>query len=233
MKKYLSTFCVLAALSAGTALADPATTTTDTTTTTTPNTVAAPATTTDTSTTQNTATTPTTVNTTNTVTTPSTSTTTTTAATPSNPQKQDAETIKILMVIDDNELNAAKAALKKTKNSAVKKYAEKMEKDHSKNMKATVKIMKDENITPNTSDKSLSLESDGKKEMEKLDTLNDKAFDTAYIEDMINGHTQVLQILDVQLIPNTTNSKLLKQLKDMRKTVEHHLEMAKDTQKQL
>lgn len=149
-----------------------------------------------------------------------------------NPEKIDGQAIKILMVIDDNEIGAAKEVLKKTSHPDVKKFAESMKTAHGKHIKETKKLSKDIKVDPKTSDQSLAIETDGKNISEQLESLEDKDLDKAYIDAMVNGHQAALQAID-DLINEASNPHLVSFLKSTRETVAKHLQSAQDLQKQM
>jgi putative membrane protein len=151
------------------------------------------------------------------------------STTTTNQQQQDGQIVQTLMVIDMNEINAAKEALKKSTNASVKKFAKDMESSHTRNLDQTKKL----GVTPVSSDKSMALQKKGQMDLTQLMGATGKNFDVAYITAMVNGHQEVLAMIDSDLMRNTTNPKLLNQLKATRAVVAHHLEMAKDIQKNL
>src|SRR5437868_1762450 len=53
---------------------------------------------------------------------------------------QDHDALALLAALDQNEINAAKEALKKSKDPQVREFAKSMEKDHGANLKATQKL---------------------------------------------------------------------------------------------
>ncbi len=148
-------------------------------------------------------------------------------------QKSDAQTLKTMMIIDDNEVNAAWLALKKSQNADVKKFAQQMIHEHVQNIKQAKKIMLDTKIYPVVSDQSIALETDGKNELDKLSGLQGKDFDSAYMAAMVDGHKKVASLLTDTLIPKASNPQLASFLKSTNAMVSHHLEMAEQTQKQL
>lgn len=143
--------------------------------------------------------------------------------------QQDGQVVQTLMVIDMNEINAAKEALKKSTNPSVKKFAKEMEASHNSNLEKAKKL----GIAPVSSDKTMALQKKGQTDMTQLMALNDKSFDAVYITAMVNGHQEVLAIIDSDLLRNTNNPKLIQLLKSTRSVVEHHLQMAKEIQKKL
>lgn len=151
-----------------------------------------------------------------------------------NPQNQkDGEILAVLVVVNKNEIAAANEALKKSSSPAVKKYAEMLKKEHTKNLKQTMAVSKKTGIAPVETDKTNSLKEEGKKELDNLSTLNNKEFDKAYIDAMVNGHTKVLETLDDDLIKNASNAALKKQLLATRPHIVAHLNEAKKLQQKL
>ncbi len=148
-------------------------------------------------------------------------------------QKSDGQIIKTIMVIDDNELDAAHLALKKSTNAEVKKFAQVMVDQHSQNIKQVKKIMNETKIYPLTSDKSLALETDGKNLMDKLTGLQGNDFDVEYIKAMVDGHKKASSLLLDELIPKVSNPKLMNFVKSTSTMVSNHLKMAEQTQKQM
>ena len=146
---------------------------------------------------------------------------------------KEGEIFEIMMEVDKNEIAAAKLALSKTANPAVKKLAEMMINDHTKHLEATKKLSQRLGITPVPSEKSSELKDKGKITAEKLSTLEKRQFDMAYTLAMVKGHSEVLKMLDEEAIPNASNPELSKLLQETRATVAHHLQMAQQTLKQL
>lgn len=148
-------------------------------------------------------------------------------------QRQDGKIIEMITVIDNNEINEANEALKRSSNDGVKDFAQTMVKDHSQNLQDAKDLSQKINIQLVTSDKSQALTQKGKQGLQKLSNLPEKRFDMAYINAMVVGHTAVLKAIDEQLLPKASNADLVSFLKTTRETVQHHLDMAKDIQKQL
>jgi len=64
-------------------------------------------------------------------------------------------------------------------------------------------------------------------ELAALAPLDGEKFASAYIETMIKGHTEVLGMIDNQLLKNAANAELKKHLTETRGHVANHLEAAK------
>lgn len=159
------------------------------------------------------------------------STTSTTTNAPS-PTQSDAQILKIIMVVNTNEVNAGKLAEGKATNSDVKNFAKKMQADHSKNLKDAEKLANKLNIKPEDSDTSNDLQKQGQEEGDKLAATDPTKFDQDYMDAMVNGHKKVLDMLD-NTIPNTKNPDLVKFLKATRNKVEQHYKLAQEVSKKI
>jgi len=113
----------------------------------------------------------------------------------------------------------------------VKAFAETMIRDHTAvNDKATA-LAKKINLTPEPSDTSKSLKSDGDKMLAKLKGMHGAEFDKAYIDNEVAYHESVINALDKTLLPNTKNAELKSVLESGRPIFISHLEHAKTLQK--
>ena len=146
------------------------------------------------------------------------------------PPPTDAQIAMIAVTANSVDIDAAKMTRQKTSNKAVKEFAETMVRDHTAvNAKATA-LVKKLGVTPEESDTSRSLRSDGDKKMAELKTMTGAEFDKAYIDNEVNYHEAVLSVLDKTLIPNTKNAELKSLLESARPIFVSHLEHAKKLQ---
>jgi len=153
-------------------------------------------------------------------------------ATAETTTSKDPEIVAFMVVLNKNEIAAADLTKQKTVNKDVKKYAALMSKEHNKNLSDIEKLSKKQNIKPVDSDMVVSLQDKGKEELNTLNALVDKAYDTAYIDAMVKGHTDALANID-SFLKEVTNPKLKTYLKDTRSHVKHHLAKAEVIQKEL
>jgi putative membrane protein len=84
-----------------------------------------------------------------------------------------------------------------------------------------------DNITAADSDLSQKIDQQNQETMTKLQGLNGKEFDQAYVQAMVDGHQQVLDTLENQLIPAAQDPGLKAQLEKEQKVVQTHLDHAK------
>jgi len=149
------------------------------------------------------------------------------------PAPTDPQIAMIAVTANSVDIDTAKMAKQKTSNKAVKEFADTMVRDHTAvNSKATA-LAKKLGVTPEESDTSKSLKSDGDKKMAELKAMTGTEFDKAYIDNEVNYHEAVLGVLDKTLIPNTKNMELKSLLESARPIFVSHLEHAKKLQASL
>lgn len=140
--------------------------------------------------------------------------------------KKDGEILEILIVVNNNEIAAAKEAIKKASTPAVKEYAQMLETQHEQNLAQTMDVVKTTGIKPVPSALSTSMKKDGKKELKKLQSLSNQDFENTYIEAMVKGHIMVIGIMDTNLLKNVSNESLKNHLMATRPHLEDHLKQA-------
>jgi putative membrane protein len=150
------------------------------------------------------------------------------AAAPTDPQ------IAMIAVTADNvDIDAAKLAASKTSNPKVKDFANLMIRDHTSVNKKATALAKKLKITPEESETSRSLKSDGDKTLEKLRGLSGAEFDKAYIDNEVTYHESVAKVLDDTLIPDAKNAELKSLLQSAKPIFASHLTHAKELQSSL
>ena len=139
----------------------------------------------------------------------------------------DAQIAMIVVVADTVDVDYGKLAVKRTINQAVKEFAETMIRDHTAVNDKAIALAKQLGVTPEESDTSKSLKSNGKKELAKLKALTGAEFDKAYVDNEVSYHEAVIVLLDKTLIPNTSNAELKSLLESGHPIFVAHLEHAK------
>jgi len=139
----------------------------------------------------------------------------------------DAQIAMIVVVADTVDVDYGKLALEKTRNQAVNQFAETMVRDHTAVNDKAIALAKKLGVTPEESDTSKSLKSNGKKELAKLKALTGAEFDKAYVDNEVSYHEAVIGLLDKTLMPNTRNAELKSLLESGRPIFVAHLEHAK------
>ena len=145
----------------------------------------------------------------------------------------DAQIAMIVVVADTVDVDYGKLAVKRTSNQAVKEFAETMVRDHTAVNDKAIALTKKLGVTPEESDTSKSLKSNGEKELAKLKALTGAEFDKAYLDNEVSYHEAVIGLLDKTLIPNAKNAELKSLLESGRPIFAAHLEHAKKLQASL
>ena len=138
----------------------------------------------------------------------------------------DAQIAMIVVVADTVDVDYGKLAVKRTINQAVKEFAETMIRDHTAVNDKAIALAKKLGVTPEESDTSKRLKSNGEKELAKLKALTGAEFDKAYVDNEVSYHEAVIGLLDKTLIPNTSNAELKSLLESGRPIFVAHLEHA-------
>jgi putative membrane protein len=138
---------------------------------------------------------------------------------------------RILGVVDTanlGEIDQARIAQTKATEKRVKELAQHMLADHQKAEQAQRDIAKKQQIVPEESDTSRSLQNGGVQTMATLRAAPGSSFDKSYVDAQVTEHTDLLKMLDDDLIPHAQNADLKAHLRSLRVTVASHLRMATD-----
>jgi putative membrane protein len=147
--------------------------------------------------------------------------------------QDDKDIMAVLIVLNKNEINAANEALKQSKNTDVDDYAHMMKKHHTENLNETMKLKDELHAHVKDNSDAKDLKDAGKKEGKELASLKGVDFDKAYIGDMVKDHEDALKLIDDKLLPKVSNEKLKSLLEATQKTVQSHLDKAKEIQDKL
>jgi putative membrane protein len=145
----------------------------------------------------------------------------------------DPQIAGVVQTANQIDIDAAKLALKKTKNDQVKQFAQQMIDDHTKLMGSVNDLAKKLNVKPAPSDISKSLKSGAAAENKKLQGLSGSAFDKEYIDHEVAYHQQVIDAAGKVLIPNAKNADLKSALEGAAPLLQGHLDHAKQIQSSL
>lgn len=145
-------------------------------------------------------------------------------------QITDVEILDMVNAVDQHEIEAASMAMKKKPSSEVRNYAKMLKEQHTANLSKTRKLAKKLDVMPKPGQTSEEFRAKGADEMKTLASKNGIVFEKAYVEAMVNGHTEVLQMLDTMLIPSAQNGDVKSHLTEVRGHVAEHLEQGKRLQ---
>lgn len=135
--------------------------------------------------------------------------------------------LSIIKTIDKNEIAAAKIALKRSENKAVRAFANMMITEHGQNLVQDKAMKRQIHAKFIAVAKVKTLKRQGKMLLAKLKPLRAEKFDTTYINAMIQGHQEALNLIKNELIPREKDAKTVEFLKETQKHVSKHLATAK------
>ncbi len=142
----------------------------------------------------------------------------------------DAEALAMITAIDLNQVVAAAEAQKKKVSRPVMDYARMLHQAHGANMVKGLELGVKIGVTPVDTVAVGKLKSKGTGELAALVALDGEAFERSYLAAMVKGHTEVMGMIDGQLLKAASNDALKQHLTETRKHVAAHL--AKSTQLQ-
>jgi len=160
----------------------------------------------------------------------------------------EAGVVDLLKTIDNGEVEAGQLAKTKASNAKVKSFAQSMVNDHSTSLKKLdrIKIGPDSGTTtmmPETSSIVTTLQSKHQELMSRLQSLSGAEFDRVYMDEMVNAHQQVLDLVH-QLqgsaqsaqwssTDTTKAGSVAQYLSEKARGVEKHLDRARTVQSSL
>lgn len=150
-----------------------------------------------------------------------------------NAKPTDPQIAHIAYTAGQIDIEAAKLALDKTKNSAVRSFAESMVRDHTAVNEKALALVKKLKVTPQDNDTSKSLLKQAAEKKTQLSKLNGAQFDKAYVENEVAYHKTVNGALQTVLIPSASNAELKDLLQTGLKVFEGHQQHAEHLGKDL
>lgn len=145
-------------------------------------------------------------------------------------QVSDPQIAAIVVAANQVDIDAGKFAAKKSTSAEVRTFAETMVTDHTAVNKSAVDLVTKLKVSPEENDTSRALKAGGETNLSSLRKLKAKEFDRAYVDHEVAYHEQVLQALDIVLIPNAQNRELKALLVKVRPAFVEHLNHAKHLQ---
>jgi putative membrane protein len=145
----------------------------------------------------------------------------------------DAEIAGIVVAANEVDIEAGKFAQTKSSNEEVKAYAHRMVGEHTDVNESAKKLVSKLNVKPEQTAISLGLKAEGKVNIVKLKALSGEAFDKSYIDEEIELHKKVIEVVDGKLMPSVKNEELKAMLVKVRPSLVSHLEHAQKIQASL
>ena len=143
----------------------------------------------------------------------------------------DPEIASVAVVANQVDIDYAKIAQKKSKNTEVLKFAATMAKDHQSVIDQAVALVTKLGVTPKDNATSKSLKAGEQKTSKLLNSKSGKAFDKAYIDNEVAYHRAVIATVENVLIKDATNQELKDLLSSAVPLFKAHLAHAEMVQK--
>ena len=131
------------------------------------------------------------------------------------------------------DITAAKQALERSENKAVKAFAADMVRDHEAVNKQAIALVKKLRVTPKDNETSRVLSQNAAVKTKELSKLKGVAFDRAYVDNEIIYHKMVDDTLENLLIPSASSVELKSLLKAALKTIQSHEQHAEQVATEL
>ncbi len=147
-------------------------------------------------------------------------------ATPKADPLSDEQIAAITDAVNSAEIAQAKVAQTKSKDTGVKRFAAMMISHHgdAKRKQAKLKLKMEDSGT------ATAMKANAENTLSTLKASAAKDFDRAYVAAQIDGHQQVLDAINQQLLPNAKSPELKAYLEEIKPTVEQHLKEATELQ---
>ena len=146
----------------------------------------------------------------------------------------DAEIASVAVVANQNDIDFAKIAIKKSTNTEVLNFAKTMMADHKAVIDMAVALVTKLKVTPKDNAVSKQYLADAKTTMKMLNGKSAKTFDKAYVDNEVAYHKAVIAAVKTILIPEAQNAELkalLQKVVPILETHLHHAEMVQSKMK--
>lgn len=142
----------------------------------------------------------------------------------------DPQIVGIVLVADDIDVAYAKIALQKSKDKAVRGFAQQMVTDHTAVQKSVRALAKKLGVTAADSDTSKGLQAKSRDVTARLRSLKGREFNKFYIDNEVEYHKLVTDAVAGVLIPSAKNAELKAALEGAQPLFLGHLEHARKIQ---
>lgn len=139
--------------------------------------------------------------------------------------------LALVAAIDEHEIAAAEQARRKKVSGAMLEYANLLHREHEDNLQQLRALTQGAGaIEPQSTAEVHALQTKAATQLAALEGKSGKDYGAAYVEAMVNGHTDALELLETRLIPAAQEEPLRNFLINTRDHVAMHLDRAKELQ---
>ena len=148
----------------------------------------------------------------------------------SSPSSMDAEILGLLAAVDEHQVRMADEAQARSEQPAVQEFAEQLGRDHGLDLERSRDVARDLGVTPAESAEVQALRSRGESELARLLELEGEAFDSAFLAALVQDHEELLEVIDVRLLPGASSPAVKEHLESARSHIARHLDDARRLQ---
>lgn len=145
----------------------------------------------------------------------------------------DAHIADVVVTASGIAIEAARLAQSKSSNDEIKSYAERMIGDHTQVSQSATELVTRLKVTLQDNPISQSLKAGSETDFARLQTLRGAEFDKAYIDHKVILYQNMLDTIDNQLMPSTSNQELKALLFNLFSPFSLHLDDAQKIQESL
>ncbi|MEO6903017.1 MAG: DUF4142 domain-containing protein [Bacteroidia bacterium] len=145
----------------------------------------------------------------------------------------DSEIASVAVVANQNDIDFANIALKKSKDTKVVEFAKTMITDHQTVIDMAVALVTKLKVTPKDNAISKQYLANAKETEKMLNSKSGKTFDKAYVENEVAYHKAVIEVVKTVLIPQAQNEELKALLEKVLPILETHLHHAEMIQSEM
>ena len=143
----------------------------------------------------------------------------------------DPEIASVAVVANQNDIDFAEIAKKKSQNADILQFAQTMANDHKAVIDQAVALVTKLGVTPKDNAVSKKMVADAGKTKQMLNSKSGSAFNKAYIDNEVAYHKAVIAAVEKVLIPDANNKELKDLLQNVLPTLKAHLAHAEMVQK--
>jgi putative membrane protein len=138
----------------------------------------------------------------------------------------DPNTAAILLASHNVVLAAARIAATRAQNRDVKLLARNLVTDHTTMSATLTRLLASAELTPRDDDVTRLLRDQSAARRDTLRSLSGRTFDSAYVDNEVRYHRELLVAIDRVFIPSVRNARLREYVSSMRPTIASHLDLA-------
>lgn len=152
------------------------------------------------------------------------------AKTMTKPAASEEHAFSMIAAVDQAEIQAADAAIAKGVTGDALDFAKKMKAEHAANLARIDKLAPNAVLDISKDPAATDLKNKKYNELMALNRLDGKSFENAYMDGQVNGHREVLSMIDNDLKPSVWQPEFRRFVSDTRDHVQDHLADAKHVQ---